>query len=123
VGKRGTRPRVDVRFGSEADMAKGPTNVCFTPESGHQLSARGCPLSAKGGLMHRSNLVVETRTAPIRISLQLNAGNADDLVPSFAFRSDERAKLFRGVPLRDDADRLESIRGFLPLEIRDQGGI
>src|SRR5262249_54766905 len=61
--------------------------------------------------------------APIGSSLQLNAGSADDLAPSFAFRSDERAELFRGVPLRDDADRLEAIRGFLPPEIRDQSSI
>ena len=26
----------DVRFGSKADIAASPTNVCFTPESGHQ---------------------------------------------------------------------------------------
>ena len=57
--------------------------------------------------------------APIGSSLQLNAGGADDLAPSFAFRSDEGAELFRGVPFRDDADRLEAIRGFLPLEIRE----
>jgi hypothetical protein len=61
--------------------------------------------------------------APMRSSLQLNAGGADDLAPSFAFRSDEGAELLRGVPLRDDADRIEAIHGFLPLEIRDQGGI
>jgi hypothetical protein len=36
--------------------------------------------------------------APIRNSLQLNAGGADDLAPTFAFRSDEGAELFRGVP-------------------------
>jgi hypothetical protein len=25
----------DVRFGSKADIAASPTNVCFTPKSGH----------------------------------------------------------------------------------------
>ena len=57
--------------------------------------------------------------APIRNSLQLNAGSADDFAPSFAFRGNEGAELLWGVPLRDDADRLEAIRGFLPLKIRD----
>src|SRR6516162_6978016 len=83
---------------------------------------------AKSGLMHCSNFVMEKRPginlkAPMGRSLQLNAGGADDLAPSFAFRSDEGAELFRGVPFRDDADRLEAIRGFLPLEIRDQSNI
>jgi hypothetical protein len=32
-----------VRFGSEADIAPAPRHVRFTPESGHQLSALGCP--------------------------------------------------------------------------------
>ena len=31
-------------------------NVRFTPKSRHQLRAVGCPLSAKSGLMRRSNL-------------------------------------------------------------------
>jgi hypothetical protein len=53
--------------------------------------------------------------APIRNSLQLNPGSADDLAPSFAFRSDEGAELFWGVLLRNDADRLEPIRSFLPI--------
>jgi hypothetical protein len=35
-----------VRFGSEADIASAPRHVRFTPESGHQLSALGCPLCA-----------------------------------------------------------------------------
>ena len=29
----------DVCFGSLADIAASPINVCFTPESGHQLTA------------------------------------------------------------------------------------
>jgi hypothetical protein len=37
----------DVRFGSKADIALGSRHVCFTPESGHRLSASGCPLWAK----------------------------------------------------------------------------
>src|SRR5262249_14405896 len=38
---------IHVRFGSLADMAACPINVCFTPQSRHRLSALACPLSAK----------------------------------------------------------------------------
>jgi hypothetical protein len=44
----------DVRFGSKADIEACRADVRFTPESGHQLSALGCPLSAKLRLMHRN---------------------------------------------------------------------
>jgi len=44
----------DVRFGSKADIAASPTNVRFTPNSGHWLSVSGCPLWAKGG--HQTTL-------------------------------------------------------------------
>jgi hypothetical protein len=37
----------DVRFGSKADIEVRPFDVRFTPKSGHQLSALGCPLCAK----------------------------------------------------------------------------
>src|SRR5690242_2565168 len=37
----------DVRYGSLADMAGRICDVRFTPKSGHQLSARRCPLCAK----------------------------------------------------------------------------
>jgi hypothetical protein len=40
-------PGPNVRFGSKADIAARPVNVCFTPESGHSLIAPGCPLCAK----------------------------------------------------------------------------
>src|SRR6516165_8872517 len=36
-----------VRFGSKADIAAPPTNVRFTPESGHRNSVVECPLCAK----------------------------------------------------------------------------
>ena len=38
---------VDIRLGSKADIEARPFDVHFTPESGHQLTALGCPLSAK----------------------------------------------------------------------------
>ena len=38
----------------EADIEACPRNVRFTPESGHQLSARRCPLCAKSGHMQCS---------------------------------------------------------------------
>jgi len=47
----------DFRFGSKADIGLALVHVRFTPESGHQLSALGCPLSARSG--HRSNVRFE----------------------------------------------------------------
>jgi hypothetical protein len=38
-----------VRFGSKADIGEGPTDVRFTPKSGHWLSVSGCPLCANSG--------------------------------------------------------------------------
>src|SRR5262249_12419772 len=37
----------NVRFGSKADIEAPPTNVCFTPKSGHWNSVGKCPLCAK----------------------------------------------------------------------------
>jgi hypothetical protein len=37
---------LDVRFGSKADIGLPSVDVRFTPKSGHQLSALGCPLCA-----------------------------------------------------------------------------
>jgi hypothetical protein len=53
----GTQP-LNVRFGSKADIATDRLNVRFTSKSGHWLSAPGCPLCAKSGLMRRSNLLL-----------------------------------------------------------------
>src|SRR5262249_56667835 len=39
----------DFRFGSKADIGESATDVRFTPESGHRLSALGRPLSAVSG--------------------------------------------------------------------------
>jgi hypothetical protein len=39
----------DVRFGSKADIAASPTNVRFTPNSGHWNSASKCLLCANSG--------------------------------------------------------------------------
>ena len=39
--------KAHVRFGSKADIAASPTNVRFTPKSGHQVSAFGGLLCAK----------------------------------------------------------------------------
>jgi hypothetical protein len=44
-----TKSRLDFRTGSKVDIAAGPSNVRFTPKSGHSLSASGCPLCAKSG--------------------------------------------------------------------------
>jgi hypothetical protein len=38
-----------VRFGSKADIAVRPRNVCFTPESRHSSAQLPCPLCAKSG--------------------------------------------------------------------------
>jgi hypothetical protein len=40
---------LDFRFGSKADIALVKSDVRFTTESGHWLSALGCPLCAKSG--------------------------------------------------------------------------
>ena len=39
----------NVRFGSKADIAVGPHEIRFTPESGHRNSVAQCPLCAKSG--------------------------------------------------------------------------
>jgi hypothetical protein len=41
--------QVNVCFGSKADIAASPTNVRFTPKSGHWNSVAACPLCAKSG--------------------------------------------------------------------------
>jgi len=46
--------RAHVRFGSKADIQSKKHDVRFTPESGHWLSASGCPLCANSG--HRFGL-------------------------------------------------------------------
>jgi len=37
----------NVRFGSEADITRHLTNVCFTPQSGQSADMLACPLSAR----------------------------------------------------------------------------
>jgi hypothetical protein len=57
VGGMGFRERfaphqsraADVRFGSKADIAAPPTNVRFTPKSGHCGARLACPLCANSG--------------------------------------------------------------------------
>ena len=39
----------NVRFGSKGNISVALTYVCFTSESGHELSALGCPLRANNG--------------------------------------------------------------------------
>jgi hypothetical protein len=39
----------DVRSGSKADISLSPTDVRFTPESGHGSARSRCPLCAKSG--------------------------------------------------------------------------
>jgi hypothetical protein len=45
---------------SWADISQRPSDVRFTPESGHQLRASGCPLCANSGLMQCSNIVIRS---------------------------------------------------------------
>ena len=54
----------NVHFGSLADIAAQLRDVCFTPESGHRLSALECPLCARSGL--RRVLI----NRPVRLSFQ-----------------------------------------------------
>src|SRR5262249_47897829 len=51
MGCKRQSARAHVRFGSKADIDDHSDDVCFTPESGHRLSALGCPLCAKSRLM------------------------------------------------------------------------
>jgi len=44
-----------VRFGSFSDIGTHRRDVRFTPESGHQLSALRCPLSANQGHAKKTN--------------------------------------------------------------------
>src|SRR3974390_2251822 len=51
----------NVRFGSKADIGVGPRHVRFTPESGHQLAALGCLLSAKSKLAAKTVKAIHAR--------------------------------------------------------------
>jgi hypothetical protein len=50
----------NVRFGSEADIETSSPDGRFTPESRHQLSALGCPLSAILEIMRGKKTVWRT---------------------------------------------------------------
>jgi hypothetical protein len=53
-----TTPHGGLSLGQEqqSTIEERPSDICFTPESGHQLSAFRCPLSATNGLTHRSKI-------------------------------------------------------------------
>jgi hypothetical protein len=57
-------------FGSKADIRGSPANVRFTPESGHQLSGLGCPLSAIFGIMRGKNAGAADRDCSSRLEAQ-----------------------------------------------------
>src|SRR5215467_14608171 len=66
----------NVRFVPEEDISKHsieacPPDGCFTPESGQQLSALGCPLSAKSG----HQLCGSTTYIHVKISPDLPQGD------------------------------------------------
>jgi hypothetical protein len=42
--------RLDVRFGSKADIASSPRHVRFTPESGHPSAREECPYVPKAAV-------------------------------------------------------------------------
>jgi len=44
-----------ISFGLKADTTAYPSDVRFTPESGHVRRISSCPLWANSGLMHCSN--------------------------------------------------------------------
>jgi hypothetical protein len=48
---------LDVRFGSLADILRCPSDVGFTPESGHLQCTSACPLWANSG--HSDDRVAE----------------------------------------------------------------
>src|SRR6516164_7194263 len=61
------RDVANVRFGSKADIALSPTNVRFTPKSGHRSRQRECPLCTTSGLMHRTKQHPKRRLPLIHI--------------------------------------------------------
>src|SRR5262249_19631483 len=66
-----------VRFGSEADITHLPSNVRFTPESGHGSARPECPLCAISGLMHCSK-----RSSYLIASSAIESTSGGTLTPS-----------------------------------------
>src|SRR5262249_54784766 len=52
-----------VRFGSKADISECPSDVCFTPNSGHWLSGSRCPLCAKSRHQPTHSMTSSARTS------------------------------------------------------------
>ena len=74
------RGPTDVRFGSEADMARPIRDVRFTPESGHSVQSFGCPLSANSGyaLARRSPATVTQSRQASRGEAPLSTGRLSE---------------------------------------------
>ena len=60
--RRGRRHDRDVRFGSEADIARRPRNVRFTPNSGHPSAQSKCPLWAMCGRLRVGKVFLHERS-------------------------------------------------------------
>jgi hypothetical protein len=81
----------DVPLGSKADIASRPRYVRFAPESGHWLSALGCPLFAK------SRLVVSVEGTNAGIDKLMRRGLLGVRICSFA-RQDVPTSCIRFLP-------------------------
>jgi hypothetical protein len=73
----------DVYFGSEADIVESADNVCFTPKSGHQLSALDVRFVPKADILRcDKNLAMgrqlQTRPFPRRSAMLHKSFAADD---------------------------------------------
>jgi hypothetical protein len=69
-----TSGALNVRFGSLADISECPSDVRFTPESGHWNSVAKCPLCAISGLMQCSNSRMFSRYDEPQSSRKITAG-------------------------------------------------
>jgi hypothetical protein len=49
IDRKGQTKLINVRFGSQADILRCGSDVCFIPKSGHSSVASKCPLSANSG--------------------------------------------------------------------------
>jgi len=72
---------INVRFGSQADMAVPNLDVCFTPKSGHVQRTSRCPLSAISG--HRQSSKKKDRLAAISAKFVLMFNQAASAVVFF----------------------------------------
>ena len=60
----------DVRFGSKADVMAANSDVRCSPESGHRVVGRQCPLSARSRFVHCSKAAEACQARGLRSTTQ-----------------------------------------------------